>query len=376
MNWINQLLDERKINVPVDAELDLVLTKLKKVDLKRITDAHGLKRTASLTKGRLNERIMEALGNSERLEYILYGMSDKMLADFLMLASEDFVAGDALMSTACAPLLDLGYIYPVMNGDIPVFVMPQIVKDAYESINQEEFSEAKARFDLIYHYMRGATSLYGIADFPHLVKLFNSQQDFEITPEEALNTLICKMTFQDDVQSYGPLMVDGALLMDDSDMELKVLAQIQGDKPYYMATNEEMMQYGSDAGYFTEELDAIAQFLENYFPEADCRGIASDIGAAFSYKFTPKNALLALEIRGLELPSFEASQQLFGLVQTAYNQSRVWEHKGHTPQEMGGKSQANKPIVVPSTAPIRSEKIGRNDPCLCGSGKKYKKCCQ
>jgi len=25
--------------------------------------------------------------------------------------------------------------------------------------------------------------------------------------------------------------------------------------------------------------------------------------------------------------------------------------------------------------PIRSEKIGRNDLCPCGSGKKYKKCC-
>ncbi|MBB5172424.1 SEC-C metal-binding domain-containing protein [Texcoconibacillus texcoconensis] len=25
--------------------------------------------------------------------------------------------------------------------------------------------------------------------------------------------------------------------------------------------------------------------------------------------------------------------------------------------------------------PVRSEKIGRNEPCLCGSGKKYKKCC-
>lgn len=24
---------------------------------------------------------------------------------------------------------------------------------------------------------------------------------------------------------------------------------------------------------------------------------------------------------------------------------------------------------------IRSEKIGRNDPCPCGSGRKYKKCC-
>jgi uncharacterized protein YecA (UPF0149 family) len=26
-------------------------------------------------------------------------------------------------------------------------------------------------------------------------------------------------------------------------------------------------------------------------------------------------------------------------------------------------------------APVRSEKVGRNDPCPCGSGKKYKKCC-
>ncbi|MGL5089144.1 MAG: YchJ family metal-binding protein [Cetobacterium sp.] len=24
---------------------------------------------------------------------------------------------------------------------------------------------------------------------------------------------------------------------------------------------------------------------------------------------------------------------------------------------------------------VKEEKIGRNDPCLCGSGKKYKKCC-
>ena len=29
----------------------------------------------------------------------------------------------------------------------------------------------------------------------------------------------------------------------------------------------------------------------------------------------------------------------------------------------------------PTIAPARSTKIGRNDPCPCGSGKKYKKCC-
>ncbi len=30
------------------------------------------------------------------------------------------------------------------------------------------------------------------------------------------------------------------------------------------------------------------------------------------------------------------------------------------------------PIQTPYVAPAR---VGRNDPCLCGSGKKFKKCC-
>jgi SEC-C motif-containing protein len=32
-------------------------------------------------------------------------------------------------------------------------------------------------------------------------------------------------------------------------------------------------------------------------------------------------------------------------------------------------------IFNPKDEPARVEKIGRNDPCSCGSGKKFKKCC-
>ncbi|PWF45421.1 hypothetical protein C7C56_017890 [Massilia glaciei] len=34
---------------------------------------------------------------------------------------------------------------------------------------------------------------------------------------------------------------------------------------------------------------------------------------------------------------------------------------------LGGRIEAQRPAV--------SDKIGRNDPCPCGSGKKHKKCC-
>lgn len=32
-------------------------------------------------------------------------------------------------------------------------------------------------------------------------------------------------------------------------------------------------------------------------------------------------------------------------------------------------------VINPKDEPRRVQKIGRNDPCSCGSGKKYKKCC-
>ena len=43
-------------------------------------------------------------------------------------------------------------------------------------------------------------------------------------------------------------------------------------------------------------------------------------------------------------------------------------HQGNQPQAVGRPPQARQPVTA-------DKKIGRNDPCTCGSGKKYKKCC-
>jgi len=40
-----------------------------------------------------------------------------------------------------------------------------------------------------------------------------------------------------------------------------------------------------------------------------------------------------------------------------------------------GLEYRRMPSAPPSPQPVRSEKIGRNQPCPCGSGRKYKKCC-
>jgi SWIM/SEC-C metal-binding protein len=40
------------------------------------------------------------------------------------------------------------------------------------------------------------------------------------------------------------------------------------------------------------------------------------------------------------------------------------------PEDISDLEKMLNPIL-----PVTSQKIGRNDPCPCGSGKKYKKCC-
>jgi preprotein translocase subunit SecA len=52
-------------------------------------------------------------------------------------------------------------------------------------------------------------------------------------------------------------------------------------------------------------------------------------------------------------------------------------------QQVFQKTQEYKPSAAMQTGEqpaqqktvVRGKKVGRNDPCPCGSGKKYKKCC-
>jgi uncharacterized protein YchJ len=60
-----------------------------------------------------------------------------------------------------------------------------------------------------------------------------------------------------------------------------------------------------------------------------------------------------------------------------YNNTRQWAIKGHTPNELFQEEKEYlKPLPSgPLNIPKSNKKVGRNEPCPCGSGKKYKKCC-
>jgi hypothetical protein len=71
----------------------------------------------------------------------------------------------------------------------------------------------------------------------------------------------------------------------------------------------------------------------------------------------------------------EKAKVLFMLTASFNNSTRMWRLKGYTPDELSANEDGVKNMgkVIPFGR--HEQKAGRNDPCPCGSGKKYKKCC-
>ena len=72
----------------------------------------------------------------------------------------------------------------------------------------------------------------------------------------------------------------------------------------------------------------------------------------------------------------EKAKALLPLLIDFNNTSHLWPLKGNTPERlMNHEADARGKIISFADAQKKRPKVGRNDPCPCGSGKKYKNCC-
>ena len=64
---------------------------------------------------------------------------------------------------------------------------------------------------------------------------------------------------------------------------------------------------------------------------------------------------------------FQAMYEMDGLMETHHEKARF--------RKIDGRWLYDEGDIVPKTVVRSAPKVGRNDPCPCGSGKKYKHCC-
>ena len=121
---------------------------------------------------------------------------------------------------------------------------------------------------------------------------------------------------------------------------------------------------------------AYAEHAIDYIVETCTTGEKDRIDIRQTKAWSEKSKWLGLKILSTEkggpndtegTVEFQASYEMDGLRDLHHEKAKFKKQDGRWLYEEGN--------VIPKTVTRTGPKVGRNDPCPCGSGKKYKHCC-
>ena len=302
--------------------------------------------------------------------------------------------------------------YAFMNKKDELNV-PVDVAEAYKKLNTSEFRQYAKKMSWLAQCLYFGENFYGVFDKDVLLEMYNARKGYHISYEELEH--MCNEFPKDLTESHleeGQRFIVAEYLAYDD--RYKELLDVQAGKDFYIPTAEEVLDYNKNL-YLS--MEPAYQKLKEFFQKEiglsyrDADDEAAEVWAKIQYDVDFQDMFqYFLDLYGEELTE-RRLDRLVNLLQNANNHTRLQIHRGHTPNEIMQSDIrrghfAKPPVIVPGStnaanmlkdvsaelaamgvqvdfagnADIVSDgktqkKVYPNDPCPCGSGKKYKKCC-
>ncbi len=271
-------------------------------------------------------------------------------------------------------------------------IMPEEVREAYEEVRSDELTLRWRKRNWMYKCIEAGKYLYGVMTYEALRDLFAIRYPGAGMAEvmELFNTtpLYCQWFTERD----GKLVLNG---FEQNDYYKYLEDQVQGDIAFYVPTAREVEElYDQGSSISLDSHRKLKTFMEeNLGCDPDTAALKiHDLYETVNNHMRVNDAVesVASGEDGFEFPSDEIRFRFTELYIEMSRDCRIRDNRGHNYYEMvaimsakgrstgtsdgstgglGGSSSAHK------NTPVRRVKIGRNDPCPCGSGKKYKNCC-
>lgn len=262
-------------------------------------------------------------------------------------------------------------------------------------------------------YVEAAQRLYGIVPMQKVLELYNSQNS-PIRPADFLQVMelirheahFYGIFRSEDLFADAPknapmelLLVAEHLYADNWDAFYELI-QAQARKPYYAPQKKEFLRYAQERYFdYSPSLLQMVQYLKDHGSDltADAREIAEGIVVQIEIGLSMDSVIEELNRMNFQFHSMEDAQVFTALYQELSNNTRMLVNRGYTPMELSKLMQPSKPAVPlvmemetvnayqlgnavfgsiqQESKEEKPKKVGRNAPCPCGSGKKYKKCC-
>ena len=300
-----------------------------------------------------------------------------------------------------------------LGGEVLTYILPEGVADAYLELKETDYFEDRREWEEIDRYAAAMTDLYGVVSLDEFLEVYNEQheageqlekdrlykklfslieadeQDYELWLFEGDVYLACYEIFEtdfDENEDYDPFAFACHIAKRHRIIPMKVFPREELLTYSYITHVENTEEYKRLRRFLDSNIPDDLETEEIFFAENVLEELYefflwdADIGAIMEY----------LSECGLVF-DLDKTNTMLSLVADAANNAPKWSNFGWTPHELFEKQGGWKRGSIPSEIsdegddvcdlniqePYQREtqKIGRNEQCPCGSGKKYKNCC-
>ncbi|WP_160500838.1 YecA family protein [Paenibacillus dendrobii] len=378
-------MEERNIQHAIIGDvmtrLPEILQSLTKSRLSSLASANQISGRSKMKKEELADALSAYLTDPEQLKSIVLVTDADEWALLETLIKEPNIQDNALPFGHYSYYLERGLVFSFFSEGKLYVLMPEEVKSAASRIDLSELKQEHGSKQEAYEYIAAAAHLYGVIKLDKLVHIINSQNSIAVEEEEVAKYAAEMVERGQDIILHDGVLFNGLVANGADDSRLAELTEGLDSKPFFVPEKEELLRY-ADLGYFemTPQLSELKAFVLNNMSKDQelVEYLMDDIQLACTNKCTMQDLINEFENRKVSFKTPVHAQRVISLLAEVYNNTRMWSNGGHTLVELGSMQEGEDPkkglVRLVDDNENVVPKVGRNEPCPCGSGLKYKKC--
>ena len=361
------------------------LSRLTRHELDEIRKTSGIPGMSALKKADLAKELSEFIPMIVRT--LLYRWDEERYEVLgRVLSHGGIIPYEQMTPKEIGTLSRYGLLFHGIHEGKKVLFIPEDLAHCLRAIEGEELSEILMRNSEWVLLTQGLLYYIGVDEYWNVLTRISGLTGMKVDPMD-YSAVIGEAAVY-----YGEIEKNGALVFRKDVRSLSKVMMEQNkrkDLPPYPFTKAKLRKAGKPG--FIEKTPEMRTFLETIrdayvLTTSQAEAIGREVTRIINQTGDPTEVMKHLVTR-LEFPDPNWSQKISELVMDLYNQASQWELNGYAPSELSGtvkketRSSYRPPLTV-SAVPVMGSKVkqknskpGRNDSCLCGSGKKYKNCC-
>ncbi len=345
-----------------DIILEKGLENLLKEDMFFILDIFDKKVKKNSTKKILVEEIKNAY--VEKLEKFIDIFSVKTNS-FFRKGDENIVSDEQSSDDLKAYIEISNFGLGELNKERTLYkISSSFFKNYLNLIESEEFKNKVNKSEEIEVILSGIVRYYGVISEEKSYEIIKNMVS-DVTFEEIKEMLRVKIEFTSNFELIGIQGTNQSYVISDKVFSPdETLAGVlkRPNIEYKILAKEEYINYSNEAYYKTSPLlEELELNLSSYIANEKDRKERINNMIDYVKNQLPINFIIEELMKGINFEKIEEAKYYSESLKKIWNEEANYILKGNSHGEVGGT--------------ITSNKIPVNSKCLCGSGKKYKKCC-